>query len=233
MAPDTVPAGWRTFGETPSMIEIYSEVLGVNYPWPKYSQAIIPDFTYGGMENVSATTQTDLVLHGAEGEPEDNGRGLAAHELAHQWFGDLTTTATWSHAWLNEGLTTYMESVQNEKSRGWSAGQRSWYRPAAGGDGRGPQPGAPAGLGRHRRRPDPALLQRPHLSQGRPGGPPAAAPAGRLALLGGDAPLPDRQRLQAGPHRGLRHRLRADRQHAISTGSSTSGATASDTRRSR
>ena len=127
VAPDTVPAGWRTFGETPSMIEIYSQVLGVNYPWPKYSQAVIPDFTYGGMENVSATTQTDLVLHGAEGEPEESGRGLAAHELAHQWFGDLTTTATWSHAWLNEGLTTYMESVQNEKSRGWSAGQRSWY----------------------------------------------------------------------------------------------------------
>jgi aminopeptidase N len=127
VAPDTVPAGWRTFGETPSMIETYSQVLGVNYPWPKYSQAVIPDFTYGGMENVSATTQTDLVLHGAEGEPEDNGRGLVAHELAHQWFGDLTTTATWSHAWLNEGLTTYMESVQNEKSRGWSAGQRSWY----------------------------------------------------------------------------------------------------------
>jgi len=127
VAPDTVPAGWRTFGETPSMIEIYSQVLGVNYPWPKYSQSVIPDFTYGGMENVSATTQTDLVLHGAGGEPEDNGRGLAAHELAHQWFGDYTTTATWSHAWLNEGLTTYMESVQNEKSRGWAAGQRSWY----------------------------------------------------------------------------------------------------------
>jgi aminopeptidase N len=127
VAPDTVPAGWRTFGETPSMIEIYSQVLGVNYPWPKYSQAVIPDFTYGGMENVSATTQTDLVLHGAGGEPERSGRGLVAHELAHQWFGDLTTTATWSHAWLNEGLTTYMESVQNEKSRGWSAGQLSWY----------------------------------------------------------------------------------------------------------
>jgi len=127
VAPDTVPAGWRTFGETPAMIETYSEVLGVNYPWPKYSQAVIPDFTYGGMENVSATTQTDLVLHGADGEPEDAGRGLAAHELAHQWFGDYTTTATWSHAWLNEGLTTYMESVQNEKSRGWAAGQQSWY----------------------------------------------------------------------------------------------------------
>ena len=126
VAGDTVNAGWRTFGETPSMIEIYSRVLGVNFPWAKYDQSVIPDFTYGGMENVSATTQTDLALHGAGGEPENNGRGLAAHELAHQWFGDLTTTAMWAHAWLNEGLTTYMESVQNEKSRGWEAGQLSW-----------------------------------------------------------------------------------------------------------
>ena len=126
VAPDTVNAGWRTFGETPSMIEIYSRVLGVNFPWSKYDQSVIPDFTYGGMENVSATTQTDLALHGAGAEPEGSGRGLDAHELAHQWFGDLTTTATWAHAWLNEGLTTYMESVENEKSRGWEAGQLSW-----------------------------------------------------------------------------------------------------------
>jgi aminopeptidase N len=126
VASDTVNAGWRTFGETPSMIEIYSRVLGVNFPWAKYDQSVIPDFTYGGMENVSATTQTDLALHGAGGEPEGSGRGLNAHELAHQWFGDLTTTATWAHAWLNEGLTTYMESVENEKSRGWDAGQLSW-----------------------------------------------------------------------------------------------------------
>jgi len=126
VAPDTVNAGWRTFGETPSMIEIYSRVLGVNFPWAKYDQSVIPDFTYGGMENVSATTQTDLALHGAGGEPEATGRGLDAHELAHQWFGDLTTTATWAHAWLNEGLTTYMESVQEEKSRGWDAAQLNW-----------------------------------------------------------------------------------------------------------
>ena len=126
VASDTVNAGWRTFGETPSMIEIYSRVLGVDFPWNKYAQSVIPDFTYGGMENVSATTQTDLALHGAGAEPEGNGRGLDAHELAHQWFGDLTTTDTWAHAWLNEGLTTYMESVQNEKSRGWEAGQLSW-----------------------------------------------------------------------------------------------------------
>ncbi len=131
-APDTVNAGWRAFGETPSMIETYSRVLGVNFPWAKYDQSIIPDFTYGGMENVSATTQTDLALHGTGGEPEQSGRGLNAHELAHQWFGDLTTTATWAHIWLNEGLTTYMESVHNEKSRGWSAGQWSWINQQSG-----------------------------------------------------------------------------------------------------
>ncbi len=125
--PDTTAAAWRTFGETPSMIEIYSRVLGVNFPWAKYAESVIPDFTFGGMENVSATTQTDLALHSAGGEPESGGRGLNAHELAHQWFGDLTTAADWAHIWLNEGLTTYMESVQNEKSRGWAAGQQSWF----------------------------------------------------------------------------------------------------------
>jgi aminopeptidase N len=125
--PDTADAAWRTFGETPAMIELYSQLLGVNFAWDKYDQSIIPDFTYGGMENVSATTQTDLALHPAGGEPDLSGRGLNAHELAHQWFGDLTTTADWADIWLNEGITTYMESVQNEKTRGWDAGQLSWW----------------------------------------------------------------------------------------------------------
>jgi aminopeptidase N len=127
VSPDTVAAVWRTFGETPAMIELYSQLTGVPFPWAKYDQSVIPDFTYGGMENVSATTQTDLVLHPAGSEPQASGRGLDAHELAHQWFGDLTTAASWAHIWLNEGLTTYMESVQNEKTRGWAAGQQSWY----------------------------------------------------------------------------------------------------------
>jgi aminopeptidase N len=123
--PDTVAAAWRTFGETPSMIELYSQLL-VPFPWAKYDQSAIPDFTYGGMENVSATTQTDEALHSAGDEPESSGRGLVAHELAHQWFGDLTTTADWADAWLNEGMATYMESVEYEKTRGWDAGQLSW-----------------------------------------------------------------------------------------------------------
>lgn len=124
---DTVNAAWRSFGETPSMIELYSQVLGVNFAWDKYDQSIIPDFTYGGMENVSATTQTDLALHPLSEEPEGASRSLNAHELAHQWFGDLTTTADWADIWLNEGITTYMESVQDEKTRGWDDAELNWY----------------------------------------------------------------------------------------------------------
>src|SRR3989442_5014965 len=109
------------------MIELYSELLGVNYAWDKYDQSIIPDFTYGGMENVSATTQTDLALHPAGGEPEASGRGLAAHELAHQWFGDLTTTADLADISVNEVITTYMEAVQEEETRRWGAAQLHWW----------------------------------------------------------------------------------------------------------
>jgi aminopeptidase N len=126
--PDTVDAGWRAFGETPSMIELYSRLLDVPFPWDKYDQSAIPDFTYGGMENVSATTQTDFALQGPGTDPMQGGRSLVAHELAHQWFGDYETTANWANIWLNEGFATYMESVQNEKTRGWDAAQLEWYQ---------------------------------------------------------------------------------------------------------
>ncbi len=126
--PDTVDAAWRAFGETPSMIELYSRLLDLPFPWDKYDQAAIPDFTYGGMENVSATSQTDFALQGPGTNPMQGGRSLVAHELAHQWFGDYETTANWANIWLNEGFATYMESVQNEMTRGWSAAQLEWYQ---------------------------------------------------------------------------------------------------------
>ncbi len=126
--PDTVDAGWRAAGETPSMIELYSRLTGVPFPWDKYDQSWIPDFTYGGMENVSATTQTDLSLPGPGNDPWEGARSLVAHELAHQWFGDYETTANWANIWLNEGFATYIESVENEKTRGWDTAQLEWYQ---------------------------------------------------------------------------------------------------------
>ena len=108
----------RSFGLTPDMMKFFSERIGVRYPYPKYAQSTIVDFLYGGMENISATTQTFETLHPADVENEASSQGLVAHELAHQWWGDLLTCRDWSHAWLNEGFATYFEALYNEHHKG-------------------------------------------------------------------------------------------------------------------
>ncbi|HEU4586474.1 MAG TPA: M1 family aminopeptidase, partial [Gemmatimonadaceae bacterium] len=64
--PDSVKAAWRGFGATPRAMRIFSEKTGVKYPWVKYDQIVAPDYIFGGMENVTATTQADDgILHPA------------------------------------------------------------------------------------------------------------------------------------------------------------------------
>jgi aminopeptidase N len=98
----------RLFGVTPDMIEVYSRLTGIPYPWPKYAQTTVADF-FGGMENVSATTLVDWL-------PDERAYldrpwyqwNLIPHELAHQWFGDYVTTENWANMWLNEGFAEFM-----------------------------------------------------------------------------------------------------------------------------
>ena len=108
----------RTFARTPDMLECFSKTFGYDYPYEKYSQVVVENFIFGGMENISATTLTDRCLvderAALDYEPED----LVSHELAHQWFGDLLTCKDWSHAWLNEGFATFAEVVYREHWRG-------------------------------------------------------------------------------------------------------------------
>jgi aminopeptidase N len=110
--PDSVEPAWRAFGKTPRMVDLFSEHLRVPYPWPKYDQSVAPDFIFGGMENVTATTQSDDgILHPRWAEPQANAEPLVAHELGHQWFGGLVTARGWRDAWLSESFATYLELV--------------------------------------------------------------------------------------------------------------------------
>ncbi|MEO1133246.1 MAG: M1 family metallopeptidase, partial [Cyanobacteria bacterium J06639_1] len=108
-----------TMGKTPAMIEFFSEIFGYDYPYPKYAQVCVDDFIFGGMENTSCTLLTDRCLIDERAEIDDlRSETLVAHELAHQWFGDLLVIQHWSHAWIKEGMATYAEVLWDERNYG-------------------------------------------------------------------------------------------------------------------
>ncbi|MEC4986368.1 MAG: M1 family metallopeptidase [Oscillatoria sp. PMC 1068.18] len=109
----------RSMGKTPRMLEFFSDKYGYNYAYPKYAQVCVADFIFGGMENTSTTLLTDRCLIDDRAEI-DNQRteSLVAHELAHQWFGDLVVIKHWSHAWIKEGAASYSEVQWTEHEYG-------------------------------------------------------------------------------------------------------------------
>ncbi len=106
------------FSHTPDILKFFSHVTGYQYPWQKLALSAVADFTFGGMENVSAITLTDNTLHGPDANPQVSTTNLVSHETAHQWFGDLLTCKTWSNAWLNEGFATYFEALYGKHAFG-------------------------------------------------------------------------------------------------------------------
>jgi aminopeptidase N len=108
----------RFMGKTPEMIRFFGDKTGQPYPYAKYAQVCVPDFLAGGMENITATTMTEIALHDEIAALEHDEDGLVSHELAHQWFGDLLTCKDWSHIWLNEGFASYFGPLFTEHDRG-------------------------------------------------------------------------------------------------------------------
>ena len=112
-----------TAAKTPKMIEFYSNFFGVRFPWKKYYQAWLQDFVSGGMENTSMTINTNRALSDERVALDYRwGEILVAHELAHQWFGDLIVINHWSELWIKEGAATYSEHLWTEHEYGSEEG---------------------------------------------------------------------------------------------------------------
>lgn len=121
-----------SFRDTKDAMEFFESEIGVPYPWAKYYQVCVNDFVAGGMENTSITTLTDGTLFTDATENIRDSRGLVAHELAHQWFGDLVTCKDWSHTWLNEGFATYYDALHDGHKNGHDAMLYHLYHNARG-----------------------------------------------------------------------------------------------------
>jgi cytosol alanyl aminopeptidase len=106
---------------TSGLVDALGEWFGIPYPYQKLDIVAVPDFRSGAMENAGLLTfREELLLLDPRGASVVDRRSQAlvvAHELAHQWFGDLVTASWWNDLWLNEGIATWMEMRIVEKWR--------------------------------------------------------------------------------------------------------------------
>lgn len=106
------------FGRTPEMLEFYSNLLGVEYVWPKYSQVVVRDYVSGAMENTSSSLFYEALNADRNQLADRDYDDIIAHELFHQWFGDLVTCESWANLPLNESFATYGEYLWFEHKTG-------------------------------------------------------------------------------------------------------------------
>ncbi|RKS94207.1 aminopeptidase N [Flavobacterium limicola] len=96
-----------TYRDSKRMFDFLEKEIGVKFPWEIYKQAPVRDFLYAGMENTSATLFNTRYVVDSTGFEDRSYTNVNAHELAHQWFGNLVTAESGKHHWLQEGFATY------------------------------------------------------------------------------------------------------------------------------
>jgi len=111
----------RIFKNTPYMIDFFNNLYGYDYPWAKYDQVVTPT-QGGGAEATSATILGQNVIYDKKADKDFSWETTIAHEIAHQWWGDLITLRTWSETWLNESFATYSDYLYTRFSKGEDEG---------------------------------------------------------------------------------------------------------------
>ncbi len=104
-----------TYKDSKTIFDFLEKEIGVKYPWEVYRQIPVEDFLYAGMENTSATIFSQDYVVDESGFNDRNYLNVNAHELAHQWFGDLVTAKSGKHHWLQEGFATYYALLAERK----------------------------------------------------------------------------------------------------------------------
>lgn len=112
--PEWEPYAKDIFGETPKMIEFFSKLMDIDYPWDKYNQIIVRDYVSGAMENTGAVVFGDYAYKTRRELLDGNDNSTIAHELFHHWFGDLVTAESWSNLTLNESFANYSQYLWDE-----------------------------------------------------------------------------------------------------------------------
>jgi aminopeptidase N len=104
-----------TYRYSKEIFDFLEKEIGFNYPWKIYKQIPVEDFLYAGMENTTATIFSEDFVIDAIDFNDRNYVNVNAHELAHQWFGDLATAKSGKHHWLQEGFATYYALLAERK----------------------------------------------------------------------------------------------------------------------
>lgn len=139
--PEWEPYAQSIFGDTPEMIEYFSTLLGVEYPWDKYSQIVVRDYVSGAMENTSAVIHGDFLYQTDRELLDGTNESIIAHELFHHWFGDLVTCESWANLPLNESFANYSQFLWDEYKHGDDEADYQAEKEAAGYFGQAQQSG--------------------------------------------------------------------------------------------